>query len=328
MQVSRGSRSASSSQSRMSRWGGVAHLLFVLGCSCFLSWGLAWRGRPPEGRRGAAGAATAVGWVVVCALSLPKLACSPFLPSLSPSPQEEAFLEYINQLLMTGGRRACRMHAVPHTHAHTRTHTHMHTHAHELPLPHSNSLPPSLLQARWLGCCPRTSWTSSSMTCAQSCARNAQVRHAQLWWCWWWWWWWRWWWWLRCCAAAAVGGRGAREQQPAPFAAAVSPCQARCQRRGPALTWLPFRVAKLSSFLPAHGRPFLPSRAGVPDTYDALYSFFINRVRDRLHMVLCFSPVGKRFARWAQQVRHLPAAPATRCRWLLPAPRAAAAAAG
>ncbi|KAL4452763.1 hypothetical protein ABPG75_008425, partial [Micractinium tetrahymenae] len=40
---------------------------------------------------------------------------------------------------------------------------------------------------------------------------------------------------------------------------------------------------------------------GVPDTWDNLYSFFINRVRDRLHMVLCFSPVGKKFARWAQQ---------------------------
>jgi dynein heavy chain len=41
---------------------------------------------------------------------------------------------------------------------------------------------------------------------------------------------------------------------------------------------------------------------GVPDTYDNLYSFFINRVRDRLHVVLCFSPVGTKFSRWAQQV--------------------------
>lgn len=40
---------------------------------------------------------------------------------------------------------------------------------------------------------------------------------------------------------------------------------------------------------------------GVPDTWDNLYSFFLGRVRDRLHVVLCFSPVGKRFARWAQQ---------------------------
>lgn len=43
--------------------------------------------------------------------------------------------------------------------------------------------------------------------------------------------------------------------------------------------------------------------SGVPDTWDNLHSFFINRVRDRLHMVLCFSPVGKKFTRWAQQVR-------------------------
>ncbi|PSC73956.1 flagellar outer dynein arm heavy chain gamma [Micractinium conductrix] len=40
---------------------------------------------------------------------------------------------------------------------------------------------------------------------------------------------------------------------------------------------------------------------GVPDTWDNLHNFFINRVRDRLHLVLCFSPVGKKFARWAQQ---------------------------
>ena len=49
--------------------------------------------------------------------------------------------------------------------------------------------------------------------------------------------------------------------------------------------------------------PLPPSPAGVPDTWDNLYSFFINRVRDRLHVVLSFSPVGKKFSRWAQQVR-------------------------
>lgn len=57
---------------------------------------------------------------------------------------------------------------------------------------------------------------------------------------------------------------------------------------------------------PAHPSPLCRQparpRPGVPDTWDNLYSFFINRVRDRLHMVLCFSPVGKKFARWAQQV--------------------------
>lgn len=42
---------------------------------------------------------------------------------------------------------------------------------------------------------------------------------------------------------------------------------------------------------------------GVPDTWDNLYAFFISRVRDRLHVVLCFSPVGNKFSRWAQQVR-------------------------
>ncbi len=42
--------------------------------------------------------------------------------------------------------------------------------------------------------------------------------------------------------------------------------------------------------------------ADVPDTYENLYAFFIGRVRDRLHVVLCFSPVGATFARRAQQV--------------------------
>lgn len=37
------------------------------------------------------------------------------------------------------------------------------------------------------------------------------------------------------------------------------------------------------------------------DTWDNLYSFFLNRVRDNLHVVLCFSPVGDKFSRRAQQ---------------------------
>ena len=41
--------------------------------------------------------------------------------------------------------------------------------------------------------------------------------------------------------------------------------------------------------------------AGVPDTPDNLYSFFLGRVRDRLHVILCFSPVGASFGRRAQQ---------------------------
>ncbi len=49
-------------------------------------------------------------------------------------------------------------------------------------------------------------------------------------------------------------------------------------------------------------RPIMKQQApGVPDTYDNLYNFFLNRVRDNLHVVLCFSPVGAKFARRAQQ---------------------------
>lgn len=40
---------------------------------------------------------------------------------------------------------------------------------------------------------------------------------------------------------------------------------------------------------------------GVVDTWDNLYSFFLGRVRDKLHIILCFSPVGTKFARRAQQ---------------------------
>jgi dynein heavy chain len=40
---------------------------------------------------------------------------------------------------------------------------------------------------------------------------------------------------------------------------------------------------------------------GVTDTWDNLYSFFLNRVRDNLHVVLCFSPVGNKFSTRAQQ---------------------------
>lgn len=57
-----------------------------------------------------------------------------------------------------------------------------------------------------------------------------------------------------------------------------------------------------SGCTPPPSCPSRPPSPGVPDTWDNLYSFFINRVRDRLHLVLCFSPVGKKFARWAQQV--------------------------
>mgnify|MGYP003961386239 CR=1 FL=1 len=38
-----------------------------------------------------------------------------------------------------------------------------------------------------------------------------------------------------------------------------------------------------------------PKTIGKNDTWDNLYRFFINRVRDNLHIVLCFSPVGEKF---------------------------------
>jgi dynein heavy chain, axonemal len=38
-----------------------------------------------------------------------------------------------------------------------------------------------------------------------------------------------------------------------------------------------------------------------PDTYENLYSFYLNRVRDNLHLILCFSPVGAKFSRRAMQ---------------------------
>ena len=39
---------------------------------------------------------------------------------------------------------------------------------------------------------------------------------------------------------------------------------------------------------------------GTPDTWDNLFNFFFNRVRDNLHVCLCFSPVGDKFSRRAQ----------------------------
>lgn len=49
-------------------------------------------------------------------------------------------------------------------------------------------------------------------------------------------------------------------------------------------------------------RPIMKqAQPGVPDTWDNLYSFFLNRVRDNLHVILCFSPVGAKFSRRAMQ---------------------------
>ena len=55
------------------------------------------------------------------------------------------------------------------------------------------------------------------------------------------------------------------------------------------------------------GLPAMPCQtlqlgcAGVLDTWDNLYSFFLERVRNKLHVCLCFSPVGVKFSRRAQQ---------------------------
>ena len=49
-------------------------------------------------------------------------------------------------------------------------------------------------------------------------------------------------------------------------------------------------------------RPVMKAaQPNVPDTWDNLYSFFLERVRDNLHVVLCFSPVGDKFSRRARQ---------------------------
>jgi len=39
----------------------------------------------------------------------------------------------------------------------------------------------------------------------------------------------------------------------------------------------------------------LAKEAGLPETRDAVYGYFINRVREKLHLVLCMSPVGSAF---------------------------------
>lgn len=49
-------------------------------------------------------------------------------------------------------------------------------------------------------------------------------------------------------------------------------------------------------------RPIMKAaQPGVADTWDNLYAFFLNRVRDNLHVMLCFSPVGNKFSTRAQQ---------------------------
>jgi len=49
-------------------------------------------------------------------------------------------------------------------------------------------------------------------------------------------------------------------------------------------------------------RPVMKREApGIIDSWDNLYSFFMGRVRDNLHVCLCFSPVGDKFSKRASQ---------------------------
>jgi dynein heavy chain len=41
---------------------------------------------------------------------------------------------------------------------------------------------------------------------------------------------------------------------------------------------------------------FIKERPGVEETLLNMYSFFLDRLRDNLHIVLCFSPVGQKFS--------------------------------
>ena len=66
-------------------------------------------------------------------------------------------------------------------------------------------------------------------------------------------------------------------------------------------------------------RPLMKAESpGLPDTYENLYSFFLNRVRDNLHLCLCFSPVGDRFSRRAREFPGL--INAVTIDWFLPWP--------
>jgi dynein heavy chain, axonemal len=49
-------------------------------------------------------------------------------------------------------------------------------------------------------------------------------------------------------------------------------------------------------------RPLMMA-AGLPITKQTIYSYFVNRVRSNLHLVLCFSPIGDVFR---QRLRMFP----------------------
>lgn len=49
-------------------------------------------------------------------------------------------------------------------------------------------------------------------------------------------------------------------------------------------------------------RPLMKAESPTTvDSYENLYSFFLNRVRNNLHLALCFSPVGDKFSRRARE---------------------------
>jgi dynein heavy chain len=61
--------------------------------------------------------------------------------------------------------------------------------------------------------------------------------------------------------------------------------------------------------------------SALPDTWDNLHKFFMDRARDNLHLVLCFSPVGDKFASRARQFPALTSC--TTIDWMLPWPEEA-----
>eukprot|EP00916_Digyalum_oweni_P009684 GHVL01016321.1.p1 GENE.GHVL01016321.1~~GHVL01016321.1.p1 ORF type:complete len:1870 (+),score=456.95 GHVL01016321.1:3343-8952(+) len=66
---------------------------------------------------------------------------------------------------------------------------------------------------------------------------------------------------------------------------------------------------------------FIKERPGIDDDPVNLYRYFIDRLRDNLHIVLCFSPVGQKFATRAQKFPGLFAN--VTINWFLPWPEAA-----
>jgi hypothetical protein len=61
-------------------------------------------------------------------------------------------------------------------------------------------------------------------------------------------------------------------------------------------------ISELDNLPCSVAQPFgLCGQAGILDTRDACWEFFIEKVRKYLHVVLCFSPVGDKFRIRARQ---------------------------